>query len=82
MTDQQIFEEYYDTLITLELSVLFAKRDSRKVNEAIRNTWFVIQQRVHNPSTIKIFHSLCKNIFPAGALAMIRRQFDKAVSNG
>lgn len=73
---QEQFEEYYDTLMTLELAVHLAEREKRPVNTTIRNCWHSVSKRVANAQNRSIFTGLCKQQFPLGALRMLRRHLD------
>lgn len=70
------FEEYCDCLLTIELAVKLAQIDSRPVNKAIRDSWSVIRNRMECAANIAIFDGLCKQLFPDGALKMVRRQLN------
>jgi len=72
----QQFEEYYQTLMSLELAVHMAERDSRPVNRTIRDSWSEMSKRVTHPQNRAIFTGICKQQFPLGALRMLRRQLD------
>lgn len=73
-------EEYLDTLVTVELSARFAVVEGRPLNKSIKDCWKTIRYKVTNDLNRKIFDGLSKQPFPAGALAMMRRQLDEAVS--
>lgn len=72
--------QYLDALVTIELAVAFAEREKRGANEAIRACWRAIRPRITNELNRHIFDGLARQMFARGALAMMRRQLDKAVS--
>lgn len=73
-------DEYLDALVTLELAAVVAQKDKRPVNGAIRGCWSAIKSRVQNQLNRQIFDGVAKQFMPHGALCMLRRQLDEAVS--
>ncbi len=73
-------DEYLDTLVTLELAAVVAQKEKRPVNRAIRGCWSTVKGRVRNPLNRQIFDGVAKQFMPHGALCMLRRQLDEAVS--
>lgn len=77
MTEIEIqFEEYVDTLLTVELAVKLAQVDRRPVNKTIRDCWREIKPRIVKKENASIFDGICKQPFPDGALKMVRRQLN------
>lgn len=72
-------EQYLDALVSLELAAKMAERDRRPVNAAIRATCIALQRRITDSRIILILRGLAALTFPAGALAMMRRQLDNMV---
>lgn len=73
-------EEYLDALVTVELAAVCAMIDKRPVNGAIRGCWSAIRPRVENKLNRQIFDGMAKQFMPHGALCMMRRQLDSAIS--
>lgn len=73
-------DEYLDALVTLELAAVVAQKEKRPVNGAIRRCWSAIKGRVQNQLNRQIFDGVAKQFMPHGALCMLRRQLDEAVS--
>lgn len=73
-------EQYLDALVTLELSAKFAMLERRPVNRAIRSCWSNIRPRIDNKLNRQIFDGIANQFMPHGALCMLRRQLDKAIS--
>lgn len=76
MQIEEVFEEYMDALVTVELAVEFAVRDRRGPNTVIRQCWRNVKPRMINRTVIGIFDGVCKQPFPDGALKMLRRQLE------
>lgn len=68
--------EYLDCLVSVELSVELARRFGDKENLAVRNCCSALMRRIRDRQNYLIFEGLRKQPFPAGALAMMRRQLD------
>lgn len=81
MTGRYDEAEYLDALVTLELAAKFAQREQRPINGAIRSCWSTIRPRVTNELNRRIFDGMAKQFMPHGALCMLRRQLDNAVSD-
>lgn len=75
------FEEYLDTLVTIEIAVAFAARERRPVNRTIRDCWRCIAPKLKDQRNIQIFRGLVKQPFPDGALKMLRRHLDEAAGS-
>lgn len=73
-------EQYLDALVTLELSAKLAMLDRRPVNRAIRSCWSAIRPRIDNKLNRQIFDGVASQFMPHGALCMLRRQLDSAIS--
>lgn len=73
-------EQYLDALVTIELAARLAMLDSRQVNRAIRSCWSTIRPRIDNKLNRKIFDGVANQFMPHGALCMLRRQLDAAIS--
>jgi hypothetical protein len=73
-------EQYLDALVTLELAAKLAMIDRRPVNRAIRSCWSAIRPRIDNKLNRQIFDGMANQLMPHGALCMLRRQLDKAIS--
>ncbi|UPU16028.1 hypothetical protein OTAKU_00390 [Serratia phage vB_SmaM-Otaku] len=72
-------EQYLDALVSLELAAKMAERDCRPVNAAIRAACSALQRRITDSKILLILRGLAAQTFPAGALAMMRRQHDSMV---
>ena len=73
-------EQYLDALVTLELSAKLAMLERRPVNRAIRSCWSAIRPRIDNKLNRQIFDGMANQFMPHGALCMLRRQLDTAIS--
>lgn len=73
-------EQYLDALVTVELAAKFAIIDRRPVNSTIRSCWSAIRPRIDNKLNRQIFDGMANQFMPHGALCMLRRQLDKAIS--
>lgn len=73
-------EQYLDALVTIELAARLAMLDRRPVNRAIRSCWSTIRPRIDNKLNRKIFDGMVSQFMPHGALCMLRRQLDTAIS--
>ena len=73
-------DEYLDALVTVELAAAFAIKERRPVNRAIRSCWHAIRWRVTNKTNRQILDGVAMQFMPHGALCMLRRQLDSAVS--
>lgn len=73
-------EQYLDALVTLELSAKFAMLERRPVNGSIKACWQAIRPRVTNYLNRQIFDGMANQFMPHGALCMLRRQLDAAIS--
>lgn len=81
MTSRYDESQYLDALVTLELAAKFAQRDKRPVNSVIRTCWCTVRPRVTNELNRRIFDGMVKQFMPHGALCMLRRQLDDAISD-
>lgn len=75
-------QEYLSALVSLELSVRFAELEGRAVNSAVRACCAAVLVRIKDRTNICIVAGVAKQAFPAGAVAMLRRQLDAMVTNG
>lgn len=73
-------EQYLDALVTVELAARVAMLDRRPVNRAIRSCWSAIRPRIDNKLNRQIFDGMATQFMPHGALCMLRRQLDTAIS--
>lgn len=73
-------EQYLDALVTIELAARLAMLDRRPVNRAIRSCWSAIRPRIDNKLNRQIFDGMVSQFMPHGALCMLRRQLDTAIS--
>lgn len=73
-------EQYLDALVTVELAARLAMIDRRPVNRAIRSCWSAIRPRIDNKLNRQIFDGVATQFMPHGALCMLRRQLDEAIS--
>lgn len=69
--------EYLDCLVSVELSVALARKFGEKESLAVRNCCTALLQRIRDHQNYLIFEGLRKQPFPAGAIAMMRRQLDQ-----
>lgn len=74
------FKEHVDVLVTIEIAVKMAEIEGRKVNKTIRDTWAAIKPRITHHCNLMTFDGLCKQAFPNGAVAMLRRHLDQIAS--
>lgn len=81
MTSRYDESQYLDTLVTLELAAKFAQCERRPINGSIRSCWSAIRPRVTNELNRRIFDGMATQFMPHGALCMLRRQLDEAVSD-
>ena len=75
-------EQYLDALVTVELAARLAMIDRRPVNRSIRSCWSTIRPRIDNKLNRQIFDGMANQFMPHGALCMLRRQLDTAISEG
>lgn len=73
-------EQYIDAIVTIELAARFAMLERRPVNRAIRSCWSAIRPRIDNKLNRQIFDGVANQFMPHGALCMLRRQLDAAIS--
>lgn len=73
-------EQYLDALVTVEIAARLAMIDRRPVNRAIRSCWSAIRPRIDNKLNRQIFDGMATQFMPHGALCMLRRQLDEAIS--
>ena len=73
-------EQYLDALVTVELAAKLAMIEGRQVNKSIRACWSAIRPRIDNKLNRQIFDGMANQFMPHGALCMLRRQLDKAIS--
>ena len=73
-------EQYLDVLVTIELATRLAMIDRLPVNRAIRSCWSNIRPRIDNKLNRQIFDGMANQFMPHGALCMLRRQLDTAIS--
>lgn len=73
-------EQYLDAIVTVELAARFAILERRPVNRAIRSCWSAIRPRIDNKLNRQIFDGVANQFMPHGALCMLRRQLDAAIS--
>ena len=73
-------EQYLDALVTIELATKFAMMESRQVNKSIRACWSAIRPRIDNKLNRQIFDGVVSQFMPHGAICMLRRQLDTAIS--
>lgn len=73
-------EQYLDALVTIELAARLAMLERRPVNRAIRSCWSEIRPRIDNKLNRQIFDGVVSQFMPHGALCMLRRQLDTAIS--
>ena len=73
-------EQYLDAIVTIELAARLAMLDRRPVNRAIRSCWSAIRPRIDNKLNRQIFDGVASQFMPHGALCMLRRQLDAAIS--
>lgn len=73
-------EQYLDALVTIELAARLAMLECRPVNRAIRSCWSAIRSRIDNKLNRQIFDGMVNQFMPHGALCMLRRQLDNAIS--
>lgn len=73
-------EQYLDALVTVELAAKLAMIEGRQVNKSIRACWSAIRPRIDNKLNRQIFDGMANQFMPHGALCMLRRQLDAAIS--
>lgn len=74
-------EQYLDALVTVELAAKLAMIEGRQVNKSIRACWSAIRPRIDNKLNRQIFDGMANQFMPHGALCMLRRQLDTAISD-
>lgn len=70
-------EEWLDVIVTMELSVAMAKLYGDKSNKTLRACCLALSQRVQDDNIRQILIAVAKQMYPEGALAMIRRRMDE-----
>ena len=75
-------EQYLDAIVTIELAAKLAMMESRQVNKSIRACWAAMRPRIDNKLNRQIFDGVVSQFMPHGALCMLRRQLDTAISEG
>lgn len=75
---EQLVLEYYDCIMTCELSVAMARKFGEYENKALRSCCKMLAKRIKNDSIRRIIKGVQKANYPVGALAKIRREFDEA----
>lgn len=73
-------EQYLDAIVTVELAAKLAMIEVRQVNKSIRACWSAIRPRIDNKLNRQIFDGMANQFMPHGALCMLRRQLDAAIS--
>lgn len=73
-------EQYLDAIVTIELAAKLAMIEGRQVNKSIRACWAAIRPRIDNKLNRQIFDGVVSQFMPHGALCMLRRQLDTAIS--
>lgn len=73
-------EQYLDALVTVELAAKLAMIEGRQVNKSIRACWSAIRPRIDNKLNRQIFDGMVSQFMAHGALCMLRRQLDTAIS--
>lgn len=73
-------EQYIDALVTVELAAKLAMIEGRQINKSIRACWSAIRPRIDNKLNCQIFDGMVSQFMPHGALCMLRRQLDRAIS--
>lgn len=73
-------EQYLDAIVTVELAAKLAMIEGRQVNKSIRACWSAIRPRIDNKLNRQIFDGMVSQFMPHGALCMLRRQLDTAIS--
>ncbi|WHM52844.1 hypothetical protein IOBOPIKK_00039 [Klebsiella phage vB_KpnS_SCNJ1-C] len=73
-------EQYLDAIVTVELAAKLAMIEGRQVNKSISACWSAIRPRIDNKLNRKIFDGMVSQFMPHGALCMLRRQLDTAIS--
>ena len=73
-------EQYLDAIVTIELAAKLAMIEGRQVNKSIRACWSAIRPRIDNKLNRQIFDGVVAQFMPHGALCMLRRQLDTAIS--
>ena len=78
---REVCEQYLDALVTVELAVKFASLDGRKINATISEKVRQILPKLTDHKVRAIFTGLTRQMFPDGALKMLRRQLDSLVGD-
>lgn len=78
---EDVFVEYLDVLVTIEIAVAIAEKDRRPVNRTLKACWAAIRPRVKFTKVRSIFDGLPGQKYPVGALKMLRRQLDMIASD-
>lgn len=70
--------EYYESIVTAELAMYIARAHGEYEGAAIRRCCTQLIKKVKSKRIKLIFKGLKKSLYPVGALATIRRNFDDA----
>lgn len=80
MSPEEKFNEYYDCLLTCELSVAMARKHGGQLDKAAKLTAAKVAMRCKDQSNRKVFLGLSKAEMPALTLYQMRTMFDEMVS--
>ena len=68
--------EYYECIVIAELAMYMARAHGEYESKAIRNCCTQLLKRIKSNRIRLIFKGLRKSMYPVGALATLRRNFD------
>lgn len=75
------FYEYYDCLMSLELSSLMARKYKEPVNKSVAQCARVVAMRCKDLKNRQVFLGVSKSEFPAAAVYQMRTMFDEMISS-
>ena len=70
-------EEYISGLVSIELCAAIARIHGEQVNRKIRDCCSAVIGRCRDSRNKRVFEGLQRQMFPSGALAMMRRRLDE-----
>lgn len=80
MQAEDRFNEYVDALVTIELSILMARKYKEPVNKTVAQCARVVSMRCKDLANRKLFLGVSKDEYPALGIYQIRTTFDEMIS--
>lgn len=75
------FYEYYDCLMSLELSSHMARKYNRPLDKSVAQCARVVAMRCKDLKNRQVFLGVSKSKFPAAAVYQMRTMFDEMISS-